>query len=315
MKKVLIATTALVATAGMAAAEVTVSGLGRFGVNYSEGADDTTIGGRLRFNIDGSTETDGGVTFGGRIRIQNDWGHGVRGYAGTTNQAMMFASFGGARLEVGNTNTAIDSAGLFYASEIGYDFSISGNGIGGFFAYSSSPLASTPDDHIDYMGLFFSYTVGDFTGRISYVDPDQTGANGLTDDEEEVSVSLDYATGPFTLSLGAWKDGAGVADNDGYFVGGQYDFAPAYAGLLFYDEDGAGVGGADATTITLYGGYTMGATTIKGFVSSSDDRGTEDFAVGIGADYDLGGGTTLAGAIGQDWAGDTQANLGVRFSF
>ncbi len=36
MKKLLIASTALVATAGMAAAEVTFSGYGRFGVIYEE---------------------------------------------------------------------------------------------------------------------------------------------------------------------------------------------------------------------------------------------------------------------------------------
>ena len=41
MKKVLFATTALVATAGVAAADVTLSGSGRFGVVYNSGRNAT----------------------------------------------------------------------------------------------------------------------------------------------------------------------------------------------------------------------------------------------------------------------------------
>ena len=51
MKKVLFATTALVATAGVAAADVTFSGYGRFGVIYADnegGDDETSITSRLR---------------------------------------------------------------------------------------------------------------------------------------------------------------------------------------------------------------------------------------------------------------------------
>jgi outer membrane protein OmpU len=72
MKKLLIATTALVATTGVAVADVTISGLGRFGLDYNSGAaagtTKTQIDARLRFNIDASMTTDTGVTFGGRIR-------------------------------------------------------------------------------------------------------------------------------------------------------------------------------------------------------------------------------------------------------
>ena len=39
MKKVLFATTALIATAGMAAAEVKISGYGRFGLDWNEAND------------------------------------------------------------------------------------------------------------------------------------------------------------------------------------------------------------------------------------------------------------------------------------
>jgi len=71
MKKVLLASTALIGFAGMAAADVTLSGSGRFGLVYNDDGttSDTNLSYRLRFNIDASTETDSGVKFGGRIRL------------------------------------------------------------------------------------------------------------------------------------------------------------------------------------------------------------------------------------------------------
>jgi len=88
MKKVLFATTALVATAGVAAADVTFGGYGRFGVIYSSAAgangiaqtfgDDGTgdssvdITSRFRLQIDATAESDAGVTFGARVRIEQE---------------------------------------------------------------------------------------------------------------------------------------------------------------------------------------------------------------------------------------------------
>ena len=73
MKKVLFATTALVATASVAAADVTFSGYGRFGLEYRDidatGEDSTNLTSRLRLQIDASAESDAGVTFGARVRF------------------------------------------------------------------------------------------------------------------------------------------------------------------------------------------------------------------------------------------------------
>ncbi|MDZ4394818.1 porin, partial [Cypionkella sp.] len=72
MKKILLSTTLLVATAGVAAAEVTLSGSGRFGLDYAENrAVETQLNYRLRINVDAKFEADNGVTYGGRIRFQN----------------------------------------------------------------------------------------------------------------------------------------------------------------------------------------------------------------------------------------------------
>ena len=103
MKKVLLASTALIGFAGMAAADVTLSGSGRFGLVYNDDGttSDTNLSYRLRFNIDASTETDSGVKFGGRIRLQYDMnGDGTGDVVDTgegaaeVNAAMLYAETG-----------------------------------------------------------------------------------------------------------------------------------------------------------------------------------------------------------------------------
>ena len=78
MKKLLLASTALLAGAVAAAADtgVTISGYGRFGVDWNDAAstNKAQVTSRLRFNIDAKTETDSGVVFGGRIRLQHSNG-------------------------------------------------------------------------------------------------------------------------------------------------------------------------------------------------------------------------------------------------
>lgn len=298
MKKILLATTLLASTATVAMADtgVSVSGYGRFGLTYLDTrAVETQVASRLRFNIDGKTETDSGVTFGGRIRIQHTNGQ----TAASTNAAMLYASYEGFRVEVGNVNTAFDSAGLIYAPEMGYLDSSYGDPQGSFFAYAPGPTPA------NYTGVFASYSMGDFTGRISYVNPDQT-VSGST---EELSVSFDYASGPFAVSLAAYQDGAGIANNDGFFLGAAYTINDAATvGLNYIDEDSAG-----GRVVTLYGNYTMGATTLRGYIADLDVAGA-DTAYGLGADYDLGG-ARLSGSIQSGYAGQTWADVGVRFDF
>ncbi|MGL6211923.1 MAG: porin, partial [Paracoccaceae bacterium] len=98
MKKILLTTALLSATAGMAAAEgeVSFSGYGRFGLVHDSsvgaGTKETQVHTRLRFNINAKVETDAGVTFGGRIRMQHT--AGSSGGAGL-NAAYVYASYEG----------------------------------------------------------------------------------------------------------------------------------------------------------------------------------------------------------------------------
>lgn len=311
MKKILLATALLSSTATVASAEtgITFSGYGRFGLEYVEDrAQETQVASRMRININGKTETDSGVTFGGRLRLQS-----TDGGNGSTNAALFFAEYEGFRLEVGNANTAFDSAGLLYNSEMGFQDSSAGDPQGAFFAYNSTGgvgnfFDDIDDNDNDGVGIFASYSVGDFTGRISYVTPDQK-ADLVAGEEEEISVSFDYASGPFSVSVAAYQNGLGIDGNDGHFIGAAYAINDAAnVGLNYIDEDA--VGGA---IITLYGNYTFGATTVRAYVADADVDDT-DTAFGLGADYDLGG-ARLSGAIQSGYDGNMVADLGVRFDF
>ncbi|MDR0807717.1 MAG: porin [Gemmobacter sp.] len=334
MKKILLATTLLASTATVAAAEtgVSISGYGRFGVSHNSSRDDvnadmktTVLHSRLRFNIDGTTETDTGVTFGGRMRFQSTHGGGVIGHA-----AQLFASYEGFRLEVGNTNGAYDSAGLLYNSEMGFEDTSFGDPQASFYGYSNDgagidvivdPITGEGSGSANGIspgiGLFASYSMGGVTGRISYTTPDQTKSLPA-DAAEELAVSFDYASGPFSVSLGAAQNGGGIDGNDIYFVGAAYAINDvANVGLNYMDEGdyNGSAAGDNGRTVTLYGNYTMGATTLRAYVANNNnDANATNTAYGLGADYDLGG-ARLSGSIQKGYAKETVADLGVRFDF
>jgi outer membrane protein OmpU len=343
MKKVLFATTALILTGGAALAEVTITGSGRFGLLYVENntdAAETTISTRLRFNIDANTETDSGVTFGGRIRLQYDSGDSdvtdvtnlISGDTGTSGQAgaelsaaKLYAKYGAMTLEVGNVDTAYDSAALMYASEIGFIGRSFGNPSGSYYSFDSGPWDAS---EVNRMGLAFTYSIDNFNARVSWVTPNQTTViedgdsasptfGELIDDtrQEEYGISLDYTFNQFTVSAAAVMDGAGIDGNDNYFLGAEYKLNDQTTfGLLYFDN--GEVGNVEVgNTVTLYGSYGFGATTVRGYIANNDnDANEDDIAFGIGADYDLGG-ATLAGGIAQGYNSDATADIGVKFNF
>lgn len=339
MKKALIASTALVLTAGVAAADVTISGYGRTGVQYYEdgiltgGNNDSQVISRLRMNIDAATSTDQGVDFGARFRLQWDQNNGSRGDSGFINAGKLFVTSSGLTVEVGNVDTALDSAGLVYASELGsYDRSVGGNSIGNFFAYSTGAY-----DSENRLGIAATYALENLEVRGSYVDPDQTGefedADVYGAVKEEFSFSVDYTWNErLELSGGFALNGDGIEDNDVYFVGARYAVMEnARIGLNWYDngESGGDIAGIDSTlpndvedlgnTITLYGDYTLadGLTNIEAYIANNSGDWTQketDNAFGIGVNYDLGG-ARLGASLQRDYQERVTADMGVRFDF
>lgn len=305
MKKALIASTALVMTAGVAAADVTISGYGRTAVDYQEGRDqEAQIETRLRMNIDAKTSTDQGVDFGGRIRLQYDDGESNS----NVSPAYIYVTANGLTVSVGNVNTAFDSAGLIYESEVGLISRSFGNPLGDFYAFSSSGYGL----ETDRMGVAVEYEIAGASVMASYIDPDQTTGG----DDEEFSIKADYAMDAIALSAAYVNNAAGVDGAEKWFVGAYYTMPGTKngVGLNYIDED------SDADnygkTLVLYGDYEVAPmTVVSAYVANNDrDTNTTDTAFGIGAKYDLGG-AYLAGSIERGYDENVRADMGVRFNF
>ncbi|ODT58963.1 MULTISPECIES: porin [Paracoccus] len=331
MKKALIASTALVMTAGIAAADVTISGYGRTAVNYEEGRstfvddvltsqNETQVSARVRLNVHATTSTDQGVDFGARLRLQ--WDQGDSGID-RVSPGQIYVTASGFTVAVGNVGTAFDNAGLLYASEVGLISRSFGNPMGDFYAYESKSYGANNNR----LGVSVEYAVDALKARFSYVDADQTG---LTDADEEISISVDYDWNDVALSAAALKDGKSIDGNDQYFLGAYYTLAGTEngVGLSYIDNgvankpvvvDGIRTGTANVEqgkTFVLYGDYVVAPlTTISAYVANNDAAGNEtDNAFGIGARYDLGG-AYLAGSLERGYDENVRGDFGVRFDF
>ena len=286
MKKILFATTALVATAGVAAADVTFGGYGRFGVLYIEGAaDETSVTSRYRLTIDGTTEADNGLTFGARVRIQQNAGDG----AGTgINAARFHVAASGLEVAVGNIYGAMDSMPGLYAGSVGLTGLGWGNVVSNFggHSYSSGGNGAAPE------GVEVIYSAGNFGAHVSH-----------GNDRTELAGSF---------NMNDWTIGAAFADDDApgstqwiLTAGGKVGMAGI--GLAVADNDGA-------MHYTLSGSFEVGAaTTVVAYVAQDESKAEEN-AYGLGVVHNLGGGASIRGGV-VDLHGTTRADMGVLFNF
>lgn len=312
MKKALIASTALIATAGFAAADVTISGYGRTGVVYYESNDptvnETQFDARLRMNIDASTTTDQGIEFGARFRLQWDQGDDNT----DSNPGFLYVTANGLTVEVGNVNTAMDSSSLIYATELSYrDNSVGFSGaLPAFYAYAAKDYGGDNNR----VGVAAEYAFDALTVRASYITPDQK--NDLpVGVEEEFGLLAEYVWNDrLELSAAATWNGAGIEDNDSFFVGARYAVMDnARIGLNYVSSEDWSAG----DTFAIYGDYTLadGLTTVEAYVANNDlDSNVTDNAFGVGVNYDLGG-ARLGASIQRDYDELVRADMGLRFDF
>ncbi len=300
MKKILIATTALVATAGMAAAEISFGGYGRFGVVYEDNdayGEKTSLDQRFRLTITATTETDNGVKLEGRFRLQTDDEEGENSASGMGPGAAGFAvSTGGFRLDVGHVSDVLDSADTF--------------------AYTHFNIGLT-----DWANQ-----------RSSFVGFDKNGFDQKSGVQQRVKAR--YTAGDFVASA-AYTPEAGASEY--WQIGAGYNFGPVHAGFTYGDNEDNGdywvvglngaagdlayaviVGDSEAQDDVSYGGsvkYAVSsATSLMAAVSISGIDSTDDtYAVGFA--HSLGGGVSLLGGVGQKSNGNTRGDFGIKFSF
>lgn len=300
MKKILFATTALVATAGVAAADVSFSGYGRFGAleNY---AGVSGIYTRIRLQIDMSTEADNGLTFGARLRHQVTTFNAPPAGGWGFNGARFYAKAGGLEVGVGNIIGAIEGMSGVYMSTQSGSVGLSGLGFvqmatntvaKGYFNWDAYSSAGAGVNGVEVM-----YSAGDFSGHISY-----SNIGGIAD----TGINVAYSFNDWTVALGYADSDLNTRDKTVITVGGK--IGPANIGLAYADNDGVG-------KISLTGQVEVGAATrIDMFVADEDTAGV-DTVYGLGVSHSLGGGASLEAGIASNEAGDTAADLGIKFNF
>ncbi len=301
MKKILLATSALVASTGFAAAEVAISGSANMGFEYAEnttGADETTPFSEVFVTFDMSGETDGGLSFGATtVYTVNNNGNPAN------DDTWVWISGAWGKLSMGAVAEADQVAGL---SDLGLD------GIG---TDNVAEVLSGDDTTGLAHDVNYTYSGGALTLGLSANFGDGTAVL----DNQSAAIGAKYNFGDFYLGLG-YADHSGLAALPDHtvtsvFAGGNVANLKVAAMYSMADTNGVAVDGTvdpEAYGVTV--AYSMGATTLTAAYSDNDLGSNTDASYGVGVAYDLGGGASLKGAVGSI-NDQNRADFGIAMSF
>ena len=324
MKKILFATTALVATASVAAADVTFSGYGRFGAVYTGSSEtaatdsaglvvvDTTtntvtavadasgvqlgageaiiagtdgtdavsnsssvdIASRFRLQADVSTETDSGIGFNARMRIQVE-----ENGTNDSNGIRFGMTAGGLAINVGNINGVIESTPNLYMSTNSAGVGLEGNGYHslatnnangswGWTYYDSAGAGASN-------GVEVIYSMGAAKVHVHSTDAD-------------MAYGASYSMGGVTVAA-AYEEKDNAAEDSITLVTLGGELGSVKLALAYADSEVDGVS-VDKTSLKAFGDLSA-STKVYGFVAT-EDAGD---AFGLGLSHDLGGASFDAG--------------------
>ena len=306
MKKILFATTALVATAGIAAAEVSLGGGAEIGIFY-DGTDPDQFHTDVDVDFDMSGEADNGLTFGASVDLDEARNTGFD--PSDDEGVSYFIAYGGARLAMGDTDGALDLVIEDVALGGG---SIQDNETTHTGFNSDAFLDGTGDGQI----ATFSYSMNGFTGAFSVEQGTQNGGG-----DEIIAFGVRYETEVghgttlgFGLGIQSQDNGreAIAVSVDGAFDNGLR------AGIQFSETSGA-AGEADETHYGIGMAYTVNALTIGmnygSFENKGNTAGNDVDGFGLAVVYDFGGGLEAQfGYASNDGSNDTYS-LGLAMSF
>lgn len=321
MKKVLLASTALILTAGVAAADghagIALSGSANAGLTYDEartGAE-VQVFNEVNMVITGSGATDAGLEFGAFVDIDED----------SVDDAEVFISGLFGTVTVGGIDPATDGFGI---ADVGFDgigvddpaeqFKNATAGADILYSYSASGLTFTASAEIgteESYAVAVTYAAGAFSAGIGYVTDSDGAALDLNDDGD-------------TDDAGEAKGvGNAVGDNSTITAVAGFSQGAFSVNAIYSDWDGGALSGGQGYGVDA--SFTTGAVTLTAVYSNADGRsagaGLGD-SYGVGFSMPLGGGLTLAGGIGSirpdaivgataDTTARTVADLGLTMSF
>jgi outer membrane protein OmpU len=291
MKNLLIATTALVATAGVAAADVSLSGAANFGVINTGGAADTVMYNNVSVTAAMSGETDGGLTFGASLTMRS--GDDVDLDVGdiTNGGALGATSLGNIYVSGDFGKLTFDANGIDNAHNDDFSHDVMYTGTFGALAVTATANVEggVTADGEDY-SLKLVYAANGLT------------LTGATDDGGEYDVTAAYAINDMlTASVNFDSNGGTVAGDDETIVKVAYANEGITAALSI--KDGV-VGNEWAVAL----GYAANGMAVNLAV---DDGGSED----LSASYDLGGGMSVLAGANEGAAGDRAFFIGSKMSF
>ena len=312
MKKILFATTALVATAGVAAADVSFGGYARFGVEYdsSRTSEEVRIESRFRLIVTATAESDNGLSFGAQVRYQaNEDSQSAGGGTGALdnsdagfNLPRFFVSTGGLTVSVGNVMGAIENMPGLYAGGVG----LTGLGDNNVVAHGRDMYSSGSSGRF---GVDVIYSVGAFGVHLSH-SFDDTYLDDTNGSEARTALAVSYSMGDYTFAAAAQDSDVDTGDAEVVLTASGV-FGPMTATLQFADN------GTDEQAYGVGLNYTLSAATaLSGYLMHDDslDGGDGDENFGIGFNHNMGGGTSLRGGVARV-DGDTIADLGLLFNF
>ncbi len=335
MKKVLLATTALVAFAGAAAAQgIEITGSAEMGITGGGDNAPNGSGGEtqffndvdIRFTLTG--ESDSGLSFGAVVDL-DEAGNLGREEDNQGTSVFISGSFG--TLTMGDTDGAIDWA-ITDMGDIGNPGSIADDetshaGYNGTFGDGGDAV-----EELDNQILRYDYSFGDIGVAVSYEQGALDGNDGILvdgDGDGTIALGVKYALdlGGTTVDLGAGYSHTdfSVGERDIWAVGAAASFGAGFsAGVTYqnwdYDADAIAVLGREGGDVTHTGiglGYETGPISVHINYGVYDfDDGDDIEGYGIAAAYDLGGGLSVHLGYGDSDLDDNDAySFGVAMSF
>jgi outer membrane protein OmpU len=289
MKKILFATTALVATAGVAAADVALSGWAEMGVIGGDRYDATQFHTDIDVTFKLSGEADNGLTFGATIDLDEEGG-----FANTNGgPEAVYVAYGGFKLTMGDTDGAFDAA----MQEVNYGGSIADDESSHAGYNGNAGLDGDEDGQV----ATAAYSSGSFTGYLS-VEVDDAGVN-----DPIWGVGVKYSMNGVTIGAGTQSQG----DNNITGLSVSYSANGVSAGLNWSDGE---VGGVEQSHVGIGVGYSMNSLTLAANYGVNTVGGVEADGWGFSAGYDLGGGLSAHLGYGADDV-DNHWSLGLAMSF
>jgi outer membrane protein OmpU len=300
MKTLLLASTALVATAGIAAADVTLTGYAEMGIVGGDNIE-TQFHHDLDVKFALSGETDGGIAFGATIDL-DEVSNGINAGFGPHS---VFVAYGGARVTLGDTDGALDwaMAELEFGAAIADDHT-SHAGFNG-----NAGLDGTFDGQVARA----EYSSGGFSAALSI----ELDDSGVQDPVYGLAAKYSADMGGTDLSFGlGYQTQEDAADLIGLSIMATMASGLS-AGINYTTADV--VGADDVTHLGIGLGYEMNALKLGANYGIYEEDGNE-IASGFGvvAQYDLGGGLSAHLGYGSSDVAGTNTDsfsLGLAMSF